>query len=665
MATELDGVATLAFVKELTKSVADLNKEISKTGDHAGVGVRKGREETERFGQTIERRTANIAGMNLEMGRLGGLIRGFGGAATLAYGAFKLMDTHVKEGLQLRNFATDLGLSAQAVGRLRTQLSAAGIDSKTADQQISALMAKLDDIKTLETASSTYRDLAANDKDFAEALRNSEKYGTRLESIAIIEEKLRRTGEPKSTMYALDKLGLNRSTAEALTKDWGDRLVMPKTWSIEEMQKFNESVTNIGTTASNIWGDAMHGMVTTTNEVMKNTHRQAEELKAIREKIMSGKDVSSDEWMALLLGKEWLEKPSKKEEKKGTFSERFGEWGDADEGALPKNARPRSFSPDSVVKDELDIQKQSNKTLQDIRNLLDDKNKGTGGGADGSSSGNTPGTPNRGSTGADHVPETTGDPAYGGTPTGGGSPFLARQRAGMFAEYDKWTDEQKRTLANVMMHENAKSPQDVLESLANRVPGEKGTRANRGGTLWEGLSGSFYSTFRAAQAAARRGQGDIGLADRAAAAVRGGSDVLEGRSDQGMWTDPGHRDMHAPGARPGTGINELGRRRRLAHIRGEWYSDKQSISVEAIRRQREAKEAYDADARTRINKSLVASRDLGGAKVKVDFSGMPENSGSDSKVLDEGPFKKLKIHRAPQAPGTGGGAADYNRFTFE
>jgi hypothetical protein len=71
------------------------------------------------------------------------------------------------------------------------------------------------------------------------------------------------------------------------------------------------------------------------------------------------------------------------------------------------------------------------------------------------------------------------------------------------------------------------------------------------------------------------------------------------------------------------------------------------------------------DASAAINKSLVASRDLGGAKVKVDFSGMPENSGSDSKVLDEGPFKKLKIHRAPQAPGTGGGSADYNRFTFE
>jgi hypothetical protein len=80
-----------------------------------------------------------------------------------------------------------LGLSAQAVGKLRTQLSAAGIDSKTADQQISALMAKLDDIKTLETASSTYRNLAANDKEFADALRNSEKYGTRLQSIAIIE----------------------------------------------------------------------------------------------------------------------------------------------------------------------------------------------------------------------------------------------------------------------------------------------------------------------------------------------------------------------------------------------------------------------------------------------------------------------------------------------
>jgi hypothetical protein len=70
----------------------------------------------------------------------------------------------------------------------------------------------------------------------------------------------------------------------------------------------------------------------------------------------------------------------------------------------------------------------------------------------------------------------------------------------MFAEYDKWTPEQKRTLANIAMAENGKSPQDVIESLANRVMGEKGTRAP--GTLWEGLTNGFYSLC-AAQAAAR------------------------------------------------------------------------------------------------------------------------------------------------------------------
>jgi hypothetical protein len=178
--------------------------------------------------------------------------------------------------------------------------------------------------------------------------------------------------------------------------------------------------------------------------------------------------------------------------------------------------------------------------------------------------------------------------------TKGGSAYRANQRAALFAEYDKWSPEQKRTLQNVMRAENANSTQDVLESLANRVPGEKGTKANRGGTLWEGLSSGFYSSFPAAQAAARSGKGDIAAADKAAAIVRGGSDTLQGRSDQGMWTDPGHRDMHAPGAAPGTGLNALGVARRLKYINGEWYSDKGSISLAARDKDLAAQAAYDA-----------------------------------------------------------------------
>jgi hypothetical protein len=212
------------------------------------------------------------------------------------------------------------------------------------------------------------------------------------------------------------------------------------------------------------------------------------------------------------------------------------------------------------------------------------------------------------------------------TATGGGSAYLAKQRAAMFAEYDKWSPEQKRTLANVAMAENGKSPQDVIESLANRVVGEKGTRANRGGTLWEGLTNGFYSSFHGAYAAAKAGRGNIQLADKIAAGVRGGSDVLEGRSDQGMWTDPGHRDMHARGAAPGTGINALGVARRLKFINGEWYSDKQSISLGAVSDERRRQAEYDASQ----SPVQVASLDPG--------SGVGTTTAPPSGPMGFGPF---------------------------
>jgi hypothetical protein len=212
------------------------------------------------------------------------------------------------------------------------------------------------------------------------------------------------------------------------------------------------------------------------------------------------------------------------------------------------------------------------------------------------------------------------------TATGGGSAYLAKQRAAMFAEYDKWSPEQKRTLANVAMAENGKSPQDVIESLANRVVGEKGTRANRGGTLWEGLTNGFYSSFHGAYAAAKAGRGNIQLADKIATGVRGGSDVLEGRSDQGMWTDPGHRDMHARGAAPGTGINALGVARRLKFINGEWYSDKQSISLGAVSDERRRQAEYDASQ----SPVQVASLDPG--------SGVGTTTAPPSGPMGFGPF---------------------------
>ena len=251
MATDFDSDAMLAFVSELTKRFADLRKEMVGTGEQAGAGLHKTTDETDRFGKTVERHTKHIEGMKTETAGLVGLLRGPLGIAGAFYGATQAMANFARGELQLRNFATDVGISAQAIQRLRVQLAASGIDAKTANQQISALTSKLDSIKTLTTASPVYKDIAANDPILAKQLLDAERLGNRMESIRLVTEKLNRTNEPRSTLYMQEKLGVNASTAKAMGKDTKG-LVMPWVYDEKEIEKYNTDWTNLTTTMSNV-----------------------------------------------------------------------------------------------------------------------------------------------------------------------------------------------------------------------------------------------------------------------------------------------------------------------------------------------------------------------------------------------------------------------------
>ena len=84
---------------------------------------------------------------------------------------------------------------------MRTQLAAAGIDARTANQQLGSLTAKLDSIKTYQTASPVYKAVAANDPLLAKQLLDAEKIGNRMKFIDVIREKWSRPGEPRTKLY--------------------------------------------------------------------------------------------------------------------------------------------------------------------------------------------------------------------------------------------------------------------------------------------------------------------------------------------------------------------------------------------------------------------------------------------------------------------------------
>jgi hypothetical protein len=639
MPTDFDSDAMLSFLSELTKKFADLKKEMVSVGDQSGIGLHKASDETDRFGKTVELHTKHIEGMKTETAGLVGLLRGPLGIATAFYGASQAMGNFVRGELQLRNFATDVGISASAIQRMRVQLSAAGIDAKTADQQISALTSKLDSIKTLTTASPVYKDIAANDPILAKQLLDAERVGNRLKSIQLIQEKLNEPGAPRSKLYLQDKLGISASTVQALGKDTKG-LVMPWVYDEKEMEKYNKGWTNLTTSMNNVWGYTLMGMVSQTNEFVENTKREIRALKDFLKQDITG-------------SKGFL--PSTEEIKNlfssgNTFNERFGTWGDQDEGALPKNARPRSFTPESVQKDELELQKDANKTLQDIRDLLGGDKEGIwggggsrgGGGYPGSSGAGTPGTPARGGTGADgRVPETSNDQAYGAA-------GLNRDAFRKELEAKPWLKEKILGIASGE-NKNPTANLAVIESMMNRAA-QRGTSLEQAAKLASEGHGGYYAGY---DPRSLRRPEIRKMIERNLEKALSGSNVSD------YATDNASGALAAREAASGTFTF------KKKYAGESFFSPGTAGGGSSSRQSYEAWRARVTTARTSLEKSLVASRDLGGAKIKVDFSGTSQGSTADPKILDEGPFKKLKINRSPQAPMAGGGVTDYNRFSFE
>ena len=417
---DFDSQAMLNFVSELSKRVEDLKSELASISNQAGTGMRKVTDETQKLGDVLEDHAKSMEGLKEQTGGLLNLIRGPVGLAAGFVAASKAMESFVVGELQLRNFATDVGLTSASVAKLRVQLQASGIDSKTADQQISSLNAHLNDLKTYQTTSKTYRELAINDKQFADNLLAAEKAGDRLKSIQLIQEKNNREG-PRSQLFMQDKLGVSASTLEALAKNTTG-IHQPCTYDEGKLDEFNKNATNMYTDMQNAYGATMMYVVNETANFVSSTQLEFEKLSGFfhglwddfQGKGKPGSEVfgpkgilpNKEEFGGLFGPKgilpnteelggawDWLKKNMSMEahasgdtgqgtllEGDASFSQRFGEWGGG------------AFS-ESITKDKLDVQKESNKALQDIRDIIQG-NKEVGGGVDSMASGPaSPGAP--------------------------------------------------------------------------------------------------------------------------------------------------------------------------------------------------------------------------------------------------------------------------------
>ena len=578
MATnDFDSDAMLAFFRQLGTEVDNLKTKIASLNDSGGSGMKKLTDETDRFGKTVERHTRSIHGMREQTGGLLEFLKGPAGLTAAFIGAAKAMDVFAVGQLQLRNFALNTGFTVDAVQKMRIQLAGAGIDAGEASSQIASLGGKLTELRTHQQASSFYNALQASSPVLAEQVRLLMNQGKQQEANNVLQEAYNRAaegGKEKFIGYLVEITGKSRAAWEAGRKGM-EGLLEPWKFNEGKAAEYHKTMVNLGTAFDNVW---THMSNTMLDEIGKQVGGVKELEKVTREfatnfdsffkaNVIPTIETTVEEFKGIVAGIEKIDaflksrgpqgqmKPDdfikQQNEKKSGYEYLFG--GGDDDAAIPKNARPRSFSPDSVEGKE--IAKDSNSLLRDMRDMMQ---KDTGehpgpGGAGGAGGGGgllfRPGFRGGGGRGGGDVGpgvDTAAIPAGAGTP----NEAIAAQRKAMMDQINASPPLREKVLSMLQSEESGVGPRTATaEALFNRVAMIQ--KHDPSWTIAKELASGFYGPINRGELTTTRGRSRA-QSEAALASAAGGSMIIHGRTDQGMVGDP---NAGGPGRVrvPGTG----------------------------------------------------------------------------------------------------------------
>jgi len=175
-------------------------------------------------------------------------------------------------------------------------------------------------------------------------------------------------------------------------------------------------------------------------------------------------------------------------------------------------------------------------------------------------------------------------PDAGGTATGGGSPYLANQRAALFKELDA-NPALKTTVARLIATENHSTAPGARAAILERLVNEA-VRTGKTVEQMVGKSGtSWYGPIKNNNLRNLSDE-EMKVSLREMETVRGGSNLIDFRTEQGMWNDK-HREH--PWTKK-VGVEKS----RLKNILGEYFSDADQEAQNWANKQREAMKTYDA-----------------------------------------------------------------------
>ena len=741
MAQDFDADAMLAFFGQLGKEVDNLKTKINSLNETGGKGTNNLTNEFARFGQTVQRYTSGpIKAMDAATAGLAKTLMGAGGLALSFAGVAKALDSFAVGELRIKNFATNTGFTVDSVKNLRVQLSAAGVDAGEAASGIGSIGAKLQEVLALQETSSFYRSLQASSPVLAEQVRQLVNMGRQQEAMNKLQEAYNNGGE-RFKAWLPTVTGYSKAAFEAGIVGMKG-LIEPWKFNTDQAKEYHKTMTNLDTIVSGTWTHMAFTMIEGVNTMVgpDGLFKLNDKAKAFAEGfknffntyVMPTLSTTSQEFWAIssavdsidkFLSK-WIGKGGGKEGDKsvttgtivGKIIERSKEQipGSMEGGTgigkiwdwlskqLSTEAHAGEYESGSTLleqKDSEETEKDSNKSLRDMRDVLmkwdQSENTGTLGGRAGGGGfagtdvpggrtsaavGGAQGPMGRSGpslapgTSSASGPETTADLGEGKE----GSEYLAARRAPMKQQIEN-DPALKRQVAALMTMEHESDPAAVYESLANRMDYVNTERAKRG---QEPLSlkqmvfgtgkGSFYGPVRRGLLGARMAQMSperFQAMYNAMAFVHGGSNLLEGATDQGSANDPNAQHQGGRKVRFGEVYNDFGGgpggHAAAARFRemiqkgfregvksGIWTAGTKAIPHAALSR-----DAIDSSLRVGPNDRY------GSATVDIDFSGM-DKAKREKNRIDQA-FLDVKIHRSPQAPMAGGGVTAFNTYAFE
>jgi hypothetical protein len=558
-------------------------------------------------------------------------------------------------------------------------LAAAGIDAGEASSQIASLGGKLTELRTHQQASSFYNALQASSPALAEQVRLLMNQGKQQEANNVLQEAYNRGGE-RFKDYLVEITGKSRAAWEAGRKGM-EGLLQP--WKINEeaAEKYHKQMTNLDTAFTNVW---THMTNTMLDEITKQMGG-VDQLDKATLKFTKNFDeffktyviptinttVQEFGWIVAAIekidafmktrGPQGQMKPDDfikgQNEKKSGYEYLFG-GGEEDEAALPKNARPRSFSPESVEQQE--TAKDSNSLLRDMRDMMQKSSEEhPGPGAPGAAGGGgmlfRPGMRGGGGRGGGGElgpgVDTAAIPAGAGTP----NEAIAAQRKGLMDEINANPQLKEKVYSMLQSEESGVGPRTAtMEALLNRTLMIQ--KKNPNWTIAKELASGFYGPINRGELTTTRGRSRA-QSEAAVASAAGGSMVAQGRTDQGMRGDP---NAGGPGRVkvPGTGgIFNFWKGSRPGAGNFSWADSERFAEQERAIAAGGGRGAIDSSLRG------LTGGDLGSANVSVDFKNMPK--GVVGNASADGAFKKVQISRSPQAPAAGGAVTTFNEWAFE